>query len=588
MTIGDSLTGEQRPLHTCPVTVERGAPLFPRPDWWSPARLGALDIEDHLCLVGRRGIAERDVRIRLFVYAVAVFVVCLTASCTSGAASVESTSGSVAPSQGSSTAGSVSSAVFSSGPCPQPKSPGAPAPDLGPTAACGSLTVPEDRRNPTGRTVRLAVARVPAVTAAGQSDPIVYLEGGPGVSMMSLASRAIKAGVNADRDVIFVEQRGTLFSEPNLVCPEVEAFMAASVSEHFSAPTTGVKSDAATTACRDRLTASGVDLKAYTTAENAADVADLRVAMGIKEWNVYGTSYGTDLAQRLLRDHPAGIRSVVLDSVVASNLNPIEQFWPSFATAYQAMFGACAAQPACAAAYPDLAGELTRSVNRLTTSPLVVTVPDANGKPTPVNVDGYRFANLVGVVLAGGPSSAALVPKLIHQMATGDGAFVAAAVVSTTVLTPGLNADGFTWSAACPDWTAGTTRAAVLAKAKAALPDFPDVVLSLLPQVSRFQSDCAIWDVGTSPASARAAVVSDVPVLLLGGTFDGVTAIYWQDAVKPGLSKGQSVSFPGLGHTVVDQSPCAMSVMQAFLAAPGTTVDQSCAARMTIPPFTTS
>ena len=79
MTIGDSLTGEQRPLHTWPVTVERGAPLFPRPDWWSPARLGALDIEDHLCLVGRRGIAERDVRIRLFVYAVAVFVVYETA-----------------------------------------------------------------------------------------------------------------------------------------------------------------------------------------------------------------------------------------------------------------------------------------------------------------------------------------------------------------------------------------------------------------------------------------------------------------------------------------------------------------------------
>ena len=458
------------------------------------------------------------------------------------------------------TAGSTSS-VFASGPCPQPRTPGAPAPDLGPTAACGYLTVPEDRRSPTGRTVRLAVARVPAVTAAGHADPIVYLEGGPGVSMMSLAARTIAAGVNADRDVIFVEQRGTLFSEPDLVCPEVEAFMAASVSEHFSAPSTGAQSDAATTACRDRLTASGVDLKAFTTAENAADVADLRVAMGITEWNVYGTSYGTDLAQRLLRDHPAGIRSVVLDSVVASNLNPIEQFWPSFATAYQAMFAACAAQPACAAAYPDLAGELTRTVNRLATSPLTVTVPDANGKPTPVNVDGYRFANLVGVVLAGGPSSAALAPKLIHQTATGDGTFAAAAVVSTTVLTPGLNADGFTWSAACPDWTAGTTPAAVLAKAKAALPQFPEAALSLLPQVSRFLSDCAIWNVGTSPASARAAVVSDVPVLLLGGTFDGVTAIYWQDAVKPGLSKAQSVAFPGLGHTVVDQSPCAMSVM---------------------------
>jgi pimeloyl-ACP methyl ester carboxylesterase len=482
----------------------------------------------------------------------------------------------------------ISTAVFASGACPQPKDPGGPAPDLGPAAACGYLTVPEDRRSPTGRTVRLAVARVPAVSPAGHPDPIVYLEGGPGVSMLLLASRAIKAGVNADRDVIFLEQRGTLFSEPNLVCPEVEAFLAASVSEHFSAPSTGVQSDAATTACRDRLTASGVDLKAYTSAENAADVADLRVAMGIDQWNVYGTSYGSDLAQRVLRDHPAGIRSVVLDSVVPSNLNPLELFWPSFATAYQAMFETCAAQPACAAAYPDLAGELTRTVNRLTTSPLTVTVSDANGKPTQVSIDGYRLANLVGVVLAGGPSSAALVPKLVHEIATGDGTFVGSAVLSTTVLAPGINADGFTWSASCPDWTATTTPATILAKAKAALPQFPDTVLGLQPQLARYLSDCAIWNVGTSAASARAAVVSDVPVLLLGGTFDGVTATSWQDAVKPGLSKGQSVSFPGLGHTVVDQSPCAMSVMHAFLAAPTATVDPSCVARMTIPPFATS
>ncbi|MDT7653290.1 MAG: hypothetical protein QOI36_4696, partial [Pseudonocardiales bacterium] len=44
------------------------------------------------------------------------------------------------------------------------------------------------------------------------------------------------------------------------------------------------------------------DLAAYNTRENVADIADLRVALGIKEWNVYGVSYGTDLAQQLLRD----------------------------------------------------------------------------------------------------------------------------------------------------------------------------------------------------------------------------------------------------------------------------------------------
>jgi pimeloyl-ACP methyl ester carboxylesterase len=47
-----------------------------------------------------------------------------------------------------------------------------------------------------------------------------------------------------------------------------------------------------------------VDLAPYNTRENAADIADLRVALGIKEWNVYGVSYGTDLAQQLLLTIP--------------------------------------------------------------------------------------------------------------------------------------------------------------------------------------------------------------------------------------------------------------------------------------------
>ena len=58
----------------------------------------------------------------------------------------------------------------------------------------------------------------------------------------------------------------------------------------------------------------GVDLAAYNSAENAADLADLRTALGIDGWNLYGVSYGSNLAMSELRDHPEGIRSVVLDS----------------------------------------------------------------------------------------------------------------------------------------------------------------------------------------------------------------------------------------------------------------------------------
>ena len=73
------------------------------------------------------------------------------------------------------------------------------------------------------------------------------------------------------------------------------------------------RSLAATEACHRDLAATGADLSAYNSSESAADFADLRKVLGYAAWNVYGTSYGSYLAQTLMRDHPEGIRSVVLD-----------------------------------------------------------------------------------------------------------------------------------------------------------------------------------------------------------------------------------------------------------------------------------
>ncbi len=91
-------------------------------------------------------------------------------------------------------------------------------------------------------------------------------------------------------------QRGTLFNDPDLNCPELDQFYARQVSLLYDAPSTGREQAAARQGCRDRLAAAGIDLSAYNTTENAADFADLRHVLGIEEWNVYGYSYGSDLA----------------------------------------------------------------------------------------------------------------------------------------------------------------------------------------------------------------------------------------------------------------------------------------------------
>ena len=125
---------------------------------------------------------------------------------------------------------------------------------------------------------------------------------------------------------------------PLLGCPEADEFVNDAISVPFTAESTTAADAAALQKCRDRLAATGVDLAAYNTAENAADIADLRVALGIDTWNVYGVSYGSNLALSVLRDHPQGIRSVVLDSVSPPSNNIVENWWTAPASSFKAIF----------------------------------------------------------------------------------------------------------------------------------------------------------------------------------------------------------------------------------------------------------
>ena len=182
-------------------------------------------------------------------------------------------------------------------------------------ASCGYLVVPEDRSEPHGGTIRLIVAIIPARSTRPKPDPVVYLAGGPGGIAINEADLAVAVGLNHDRNLILMDQRGTLYSEPALTCPEVDHFFVRGLGLALDDPSTGRLHAAAARACYRRWAATGRNLSAYNTTENAADFADLRVALGITEWNVFGTSYGTNLALTLMREHPEGIRAVILDSV---------------------------------------------------------------------------------------------------------------------------------------------------------------------------------------------------------------------------------------------------------------------------------
>ena len=78
-------------------------------------------------------------------------------------------------------------------------------------ARCGTLTVPEDRLTGQGRQIAIEFVVFPASGNHRAPDPVVYFAGGPGDSAIGEIPSQLPSviGLNQDRDLVFIDQRGT-------------------------------------------------------------------------------------------------------------------------------------------------------------------------------------------------------------------------------------------------------------------------------------------------------------------------------------------------------------------------------------------
>ncbi|MCP4422982.1 MAG: alpha/beta fold hydrolase, partial [Chloroflexi bacterium] len=218
---------------------------------------------------------------------------------------------------------------------------------------CGTLTVPEDRSRADSPMIQLAVAIARAPGGGSDAAPIVYLAGGPGGSAIddyAADPSSWDYPFLQNRDFILLDQRGVGYSQPSLDCPE---FAEAGERDNPDA------------LCYERLTDDGINLDAYNTRENAADVAALRSALGIAEWDLLGISYGTRLALAVMRYHPEGVRAVILDSPFPPNADtPVDEIY-SLTDALTELFADCDRDAYCREEYPNLETVFLETVQRL-------------------------------------------------------------------------------------------------------------------------------------------------------------------------------------------------------------------------------
>ncbi len=431
---------------------------------------------------------------------------------------------------------------------------------------CGYVTVPEEHARPDGATIRLAVAVVKSTSDDPAPDPLVVESGGPGISTLaSVPSMLVWADLRAERDIVFVEQRGTRYSEPFLYCGELQELLPNILTRDVGIEEEVSLEVEALAACRARLVDDGIDLSAYDSLENAADIVTALEALGYAEFNFYGVSYATMLAQHIMRDSPNSLRSVILDSVAPLSVNGYVQ-WPNSADrAFRLLFESCAADAACNEHFPELESVFFGLVEELNRTPDTVrfaTVGDLD-----VVLTGDRFLWLVQMGLQRGPIP--ILPAAIYAAAEGDYSLLTGLGAPSLPSSMFISAVGMANSVLCAEEADYT-------EADFDLEGVHPQIAALIPHGYDVHDYCSVWNVEPLPVAAAAPVVSDIPTLVMSGQFDPNTPPMGGDIVAETLSNSYVYAFPGMTHSVLSDSLCAQSIILDFLDDPAEEPDAGC------------
>ncbi len=446
---------------------------------------------------------------------------------------------------------------------------------------CGTLTVPEDRQDPTGAQVVLPVAVLKATDPDPEPDPVVFLQGGPGGSGFDPAYTATLGDLFTNRDVILFDQRGTGLADPSLDCPEVEDVLHSLLETVDPAAEEKQRLQDAYGSCFDRLRDEGVALDQYNTPVTVADLEDLRTTLGVDEWNLYGYSYGTTVGLEAVRSGPESLRSVTLDAAAppfADNVGPAGIVVDA-ERAFNVLYDTCDDDPACAEAHPDLEANLAAARSRFDDAPYETTVTDPSGAERRLQITGedvvwalYKGQYLTSLLPA--------LPGFIDGLASGDSSPIDLFLGQLADAADLARAEGVYAAVTCAD--RARTEPTDLARLRADEPLYSSVLLDD-PQ---FPEICVAIDTDAVEDAFDTVGSTDVPVLVFGS--DNDPRLDPADGEETAQRLGPTASFfsfPGIGHGSVGAHPCPTAMLGEFVDDPTGPPDDTCTSQMTPPAY---
>ena len=439
---------------------------------------------------------------------------------------------------------------------------------------CAVLSMPLDHANPAGESIDFHIARRRATSPTTRQ--VWLLAGGPGQAgeiFTSLLDDFAKR--MPDADFYVVDHRGTGYSH-RLTCPQQD--------KHN---TNGgyVLDPSSATACLSALDASGDRdrLPYFTTRQAAADVVDAieRLRSPDQKVFVWGGSYGTHWAHRVLQLAPSSIDGFVFDGFMTPNHFGFVDYDKGVEEAGEAFAADCDANADCASRMGGPALEtIQQTFAKLETTPCGAFTAD--------------LARTWVSLLLGGAGDRMLAMPLVHRLQRCNAAdqaatlFMAQAYNTAAQGSGGqkelfLNSGVLQYNIALselwtypggPTPTAEELDAAADAQTFLVSESYPGSVADLR----------ATWPLPPADATdLPVPVVTSTPLLWLAGSLDSRTPPSQANAIaslypdQPFVMLEGAVHIPSLGSPLASNPKdwCGLHVISAFVEGDGA-VDTSC------------
>lgn len=426
---------------------------------------------------------------------------------------------------------------------------------------CGWVTVPLRHVTAGGKSIRLWTARIAALGTDKHDDPILYINGGPGIATVdtivpALADSKSMAMLRQGRDVIVFDQRGSGRSEQAL-CPTLAKQLDAIESSGLAPGAEAARTRAAFVDCRTK--SAGGDLEAYTTSATVLDMELLRTAFQVRRWNLVSISYGSLIAMHAMRVAPESVRSVILNSPYPPNSVTWAEQSTSTAAAYAAIDRQCSALPGCRRRFGALLPKLEATLARLERTPL------ADGKSL---ITGRRFASALWPMTVSS-KTVRFVPLAIERAHAGDEVVIKAMV---TKYASGESFGGYSPAQAMAISCHESGRTVEWnARARALYPG----LASADPDDS-WDRLCAAFRPGFADPAFFAPVASDIPTLIYAGALDPATPTVDAYQAMRFLKHATLVEVAGASHGPMGIDECTRGIAAAFLADPARQPDRAC------------